>query len=105
MITKAQRDFYDANGYAVIQSLFSPAECDFYTDHYMTLRAKGSYPGDSVGVNVTSDDPLLRFPRMIHMHHWDETSLQWLLDKRLADALTGLLGAQPLAVQTMLYFK
>ena len=71
----------------------------------MTLCAAGSYPGDTAGVDVTSNDPLKRFPRMIHMHRWDETSLQWLLDERINRWLTGLSGIEPYAVQTMLYFK
>jgi phytanoyl-CoA hydroxylase len=52
-----------------------------------------------------SGDPLQKYPRMIHMHRWDETSLQWLLDDRLHECLTTFLGTGPLAVQTMLYFK
>jgi hypothetical protein len=71
----------------------------------MELRHKGSYPGDMAGVDSASDDPLVRYPRMIHMHRWDETSLQWLLDERLKRCLTALLGREPYAVQTMLYFK
>lgn len=105
MLTQADRKFYDENGYVVLRGLFSKQECEAYIDHYMRLRAEGPHPGDSVGVNVKSDDPLLRYPRMIHMHHWDDTSLQWLIDKRLDASLTGLLGESPLAVQTMLYFK
>lgn len=42
---------------------------------------------------------------MIHMHRWDERSLRWVLDERLRLYLTGLLGQEPYAVQTMLYFK
>jgi ectoine hydroxylase-related dioxygenase (phytanoyl-CoA dioxygenase family) len=42
---------------------------------------------------------------MAHMHRWDETTLSWLLDPRLRDRLTTLLGAEPFAVQSMLYFK
>lgn len=58
-----------------------------------------------MGADNTSNDPLKRFPRMIHMHRWDQASLRWLLDKRIADILTTLLGNEPYAVQTMLYFK
>jgi ectoine hydroxylase-related dioxygenase (phytanoyl-CoA dioxygenase family) len=43
---------------------------------------------------------------MIHMHRWDEASLQWLLEPRINEYLTTLLGGtEPFAVQTMLYFK
>jgi ectoine hydroxylase-related dioxygenase (phytanoyl-CoA dioxygenase family) len=42
---------------------------------------------------------------MIHMHRWDDLSRQWVLDPRINACLTGLLGREPYAVQTMIYFK
>jgi phytanoyl-CoA hydroxylase len=96
---------YQREGYVVAPQLFSPDEVARLRDHFMELRAQGSYPGDLVGADPASDDPLKRFPRMIHMHRWDETSLQWMLDERLRRALSALLGRDPYAVQTMLYFK
>src|SRR5262249_18017997 len=75
-------------------------------DHFMQLRAAGAYPGDVVGVDPSSEDPLKKYPRMIHMHRWDDVARSWLLDLRLAETLTALLdGREPYAVQTMLYFK
>lgn len=96
---------YRRDGYVVVPSVFPPDEVERLRDHYMRLRALGSFPGDSAGVDVTSNDPLKRYPRMIHMHRWDETSLRWLLDPRLNEWLTFLLGREPYAVQTMAYFK
>ncbi len=96
---------YERDGYLVVRQLFSLDEVEQYRDHFMCLRAQGSYPGDLVGVDSTSHDPLKRYPRMIHMHRWDELSLQWLLDLRLNRCLTALLDREPYVVQTMLYFK
>jgi phytanoyl-CoA hydroxylase len=105
MITPADVQSYQEKGYVVIRQLFSPDEVELFREHFMRLRAAGSYPGDLVGVDVSSEDPLKRFPRMINMHHWDERSLQFLLDQRLNQCLTTLLGLEPYAAQTMLYFK
>jgi phytanoyl-CoA hydroxylase len=105
VLSADQREQYERDGYYVARGLFSKDEVDFFIRHYMDLRAAGKYPGDFDGVDLTSEDPLKRFPRMIHMHHWDDASLQWLIDSRLRDFLTALLGAEPYAVQTMLYFK
>jgi len=102
---RAKRDF-DERGYVVRRALFDAGEAAFWRDHFMSLREAGAYPGDVVGVDPGSDDPLRRYPRMIHMHRWDEVALAWLLEPRLAQALTTLLdGVEPFAVQTMLYFK
>lgn len=105
MITPQQQESYAADGYLVVADLFRPEEVAFYREHYMRLRAAGAYPGDLAGVDIGSEDPLKRYPRMLHMHRWDETSLRWLLDARLNAVLCALLGRAPYAVQTMLYFK
>jgi phytanoyl-CoA hydroxylase len=97
---------FDEQGYFVARSLFADDEAAFWRDHFMRLREAGSYPGDVVGVDPESNDPLKRYPRMIHMHRWDRVARDWLLDPRLGRSLTTLLGGlEPFAVQTMLYFK
>jgi phytanoyl-CoA hydroxylase len=96
---------YERDGYTIVRTLFAPEEAAHYRAHFMALRGQGAFPGDLAAIDPASDDPLLRYPRMIHMHRWDELSLRWLLDARLAACLTALLGVEPFAVQTMLYFK
>ncbi len=96
---------FQRDGYAVARHLFAAGEVDALRSHFMGLRQAGTYPGDFDGVDITSADPLKRYPRMIHMHRWDAISLQWLLDARLDECLSACLGQSPLAVQTMLYFK
>jgi ectoine hydroxylase-related dioxygenase (phytanoyl-CoA dioxygenase family) len=97
--------FYQANGYAVARELFSGDEVAAYRDHFMRLRAEGPKPGDMIADTKIPGDPLTKFPRMIQMHRWDDVTHDWLLDPRLRDVLTQLLGAEPYAVQSMLYFK
>jgi len=96
---------FQQTGYVVARGLFSQEEVESYREHFMQMRAAGTYPGDFAGVDLTSSDPLKRYPRMIHMHRWDDISLNWMLDERLNKWMTGLLGIAPYAVQTMLYFK
>jgi phytanoyl-CoA hydroxylase len=101
----AKRSF-EEDGYFVARGLFDADDAAFWRDHFTRLREAGAYPGDVVGVDPQSDDPLAKYPRMIHMHRWDRVALDWLLEPRLARSLTALLdGLEPFAVQTMLYFK
>ena len=51
------------------------------------------------------DDPLHKYPRIMMPHRWDETSLLWMIDARLKEWMTRILGREPYAVQTMFYFK
>ena len=105
MLTIDQKRKFDSQGFLNVRGLFSVEEVQRHRQHYMEMRAAGSYPGDSAGVDNGSKDPLKKYPRMIHMHRWDELSLQWMLDRRLRDCMTDMLGRKPFAVQTMLYFK
>ena len=109
MFDQAFKDTFDRQGYVVAPGLFPPDEVAALTDHYMFLRQNGTYRGDSAGVEKPNGDPaadpLKQFPRMIHMHRWDDLSLRWILDPRFREGLATLLGADPFAVQTMIYFK
>lgn len=99
-----QADFA-TDGYTVARGLFDQIEVVRLREHYMALRRRGSYKDDVVGVKPNSRDPLRRYPRMAQMHRWDEITLAWLLDDRIRRQLVALLGAEPYAVQSMLYFK
>lgn len=105
MIAENAVQSFQADGYYIARGLFSAEEVAFYTDHYMRLREAGTYPGDFGGIDIGSSDPLKKYPRMIHMHRWDEGSLKWMIDPRINEHLTALMGREPYAVQTMLYFK
>jgi len=105
MITQQDSSQFQELGYLIKRSVFSADEAAFYRDYFTEMRLKGSYEGDDLGVNSAKDDLLRKYPRMIHMHRWDETARRWLLDSRINECLTGLLGREPYAVQTMLYFK
>jgi len=101
---------YQRDGYTIVRGLFSSDEVAAYVEHFMEMRKAESLPGDFAGVPIAGDDnntpdPLQQYPRMIHMHRWDERALKWMIDERLDTALTALLGSSPYAVQTMLYFK
>lgn len=105
MVSQDQIQSFREDGFFVARGLFSKEEVGFYIDHFMRLREAGTYPGDFSGVDINSIDPLKKYPRMIHMHRWDDTSLKYLIDARISAYLTALDGREPYAVQTMLYFK
>ena len=105
MVSQEQKRQFEEQGYLILRGLFSKEEAAEYLDHYMTLRAQGSKPGDFSGVDLNSSDPLQKYPRMIHMHRWDQASLDWMLDGRIARTLSVLLAEEPYGVQTMIYYK
>jgi ectoine hydroxylase-related dioxygenase (phytanoyl-CoA dioxygenase family) len=104
VLTAEQKLSWQENGYVIVRGLFSPAEVAAYRDHFMALNAGGADASRHVA-DPKPGDPLLKYPRMIHMHRWDQTSLDFMIDPRLCAAMVDLVGKEPYAVQTMFYFK
>ncbi len=92
-------------GYVLIQELFSADEVDRFNRHYEAMHARGGDGWAEGGIDLASDDPLRRYPRFLQPHRADKTSLEFMIDQRIKAVLTACLGATPLAVQTMVYFK
>jgi len=108
MLTPEQKQTFDTEGYLLVKSLFNAEEIAFYKSHYEAMRVANSATYDkTMGTNAinNSDDPLVQYPRIMQPHRQDHASLDWLLDDRMNTVMTGLLGKEPFAVQTMFYFK
>ena len=105
MITDIELEAYQQNGYHIARGLFSRQEAQHLRDYFTELRLSGRFPGDVIGVNAAQDDPTRKYAVMHHPHRWDPVARDHLLDKRLRDCLTQLMGNEPLACQSMVYFK
>ena len=92
---------YEAQGFVVARGLFSTDEAEFYLTHLNRLRGRGDRDLD-----YTGEEHKEQFPRMLHMHRWDNTTRDWLLSERIAASLRALsAGREAFAIQTMVYFK
>ena len=104
--TSAAAEQLLTEGYHVARGLFSPDEVAALRGHAMDLvhHRSGEFC-EGGAVDPDSADPLRRYPRIIQPHRKDLTSRRFLLAPRLRVLLTELLGEEPVAVQTMIYFK
>ena len=100
------RSFHE-NGYLVSRGLLAPEEVRGLLDEFMEVHAGGPIPGcfEPMSPEEADGDVLKLYPRMMHPHRVNETALRYLLDDRLGEVLTGLFGEEPLAAQSMMYFK
>lgn len=100
------RTFHEA-GYLVIPGLFRPDEVRELIDNFMAMHAGGPIPGcfKPVSAEEANGDVLKLYPRMMHPHRVNDVALRYLLDSRLEAVLADLFGEEPLAAQSMLYFK
>ena len=105
MLTAQEQQQYEHDGYFVVKSLFTPDDVTVIKAHYEAMHTAGDYQESGELPDMTSGDPLKRYPRIMHPHRYDEQSRVWLLDSRLCQWLTSLLGREPYAVQSMYYFK
>ena len=77
----------------------------------MAEASQGVIPNLSDTIpNLPPNDPLARYPRMLHPHRYaefavGEVSRRYLLDRRMEQVLTALFEDEPIAAQTMFYFK
>lgn len=106
---------FHRDGYVVVPGLFSPEDVESIKQTFMEQNADGPVEGLSEirrgGKDGYSlDDPLSFYPRMMHPHkHQDKPvgplSQRYMLDARVQTVLTALMGQEPVAAQSMFYFK
>ena len=105
-------DAFAQDGYAVVRGLFSPSEIAEIRELFMQQAADGPVEGLSDGLykSLTDADPLALYPRMMHPHRHPELPVgplatRFMLDRRLYDYLHAFMGEEPVAAQSMFYFK
>lgn len=103
---------FEQDGYFVARGLLGQEEVAALSEHFMEMQRRSLDPTDPVrehyhalSLEEAGGDILKHFPRIMHPARFDSVSRQYMLDSRLEGILTDLLGEQPLAAQSMLYFK
>jgi hypothetical protein len=103
---------FERDGFAVVRGLFTPEEVAEIRETFMAQNADGPVEGLSDGhyQGLEASDPLAFYPRMMHPHnHADKPvgplSMRRMLDPRLYDILSACMDEEPVAAQSMFYFK
>ncbi len=93
---------FAAQGFTIARGLFALEEVERLRRHFARINQEHRRAADGI---TDQSDPLAQYPRIMQPHRWDETSLNWMIDARLNQWMTAILGREPYAVQTMFYFK
>lgn len=102
---------FAAHGYYIARGLLTPQEVAEIRDTFMAVATDGPVAGLSeVLKHAAPGDPLAHYPRMMHPHCHPQyptagVAEKYLLDGRIERHLRACMGAQPIAVQSMFYFK
>jgi ectoine hydroxylase-related dioxygenase (phytanoyl-CoA dioxygenase family) len=94
----------DRDGFGVFRQLLSAGEVAEIKDRFEQIWEQG-VPGYFSRDDHGPANSCERYPRIIHPHRFDEMSLRYLLDPRIGNAVGVLLDDEPIAAQTMYYWK
>jgi ectoine hydroxylase-related dioxygenase (phytanoyl-CoA dioxygenase family) len=95
---------FERDGFHVARGLIPQAEIAAMIAHYHDLHARAPIY-EVYEPKKDAADPLVRYPRIMQPHRYDPFSKRYLLDPRTLGVLRALMGDEPLAAQSMLYFK
>jgi len=100
------------DGYAVARGLLSADEIALIRETFMEQAANGPVEGLSDGIYRHLDrfDPLSFYPRMMNPHGRTDLAVgpvarRFMLDRRFQTILRAAIGEEPVAAQSMFYFK
>jgi phytanoyl-CoA hydroxylase len=104
---KSLAEIYETDGIVQVPQLLDDTDIERIRTVFMDqVAADHSLAIDD---GVPDDDPLARFPRFVHPHRRTDVeagrlSLELMLDSRILDVVTALIGPA-LGAQSMFYFK
>jgi phytanoyl-CoA hydroxylase len=104
-ITPEQKNHFETEGFLIIKGLFSEenlAEIEQTFEEISHQTIPGHFVPD---MNPETTDPLKRYPRVMHPHRFNETAKKYMLHKPVLDVLADLYEEEPLAAQSMFYYK
>lgn len=103
--------FFEENGYIIVRQLYTPEEIKLILDTFMKQNENGPVEGLSEIVkDYDPTDPLKVYPRMHNPHHHCDKEVgplakRYMLDDRVYRIMQDLFGEEPVACQSMFYFK
>lgn len=97
---------FDTQGYTIARGLFPRSRVDelnAMAEEIHTTGAGGRY--SHLSLEEAEGDVLQAYPRIMQPHRYNDTARAAMIDSGLADVLRELFEEEPLAVQSMYYFK
>jgi ectoine hydroxylase-related dioxygenase (phytanoyl-CoA dioxygenase family) len=101
---KELKDNYERDGFAVARELFSPEEVEEIKETFAQIHRNEFSKAHDDGVR-DPNDPLFQYPRIVHPHRFNAVARRYMLHAGVRACLRVLFGEEPVATQTMYYFK
>lgn len=100
---------FNRDGYYLARGLFSPAEVEEIRAMFARMHTEGVpgwyEPHKSYDGVENPDDPLFKYPRVMMPHRFNARAKHFMLHPGVRRLLTSFFGTEPVAAQSMFYFK
>lgn len=97
------------DGYVLVPALFSPDEITEIRELFAKMHEEGVpgfYENETAHDGVENpDDPLYKYPRVMMPHRFSARAKHYMLHDKVRALLKIFFGAEPVATQSMFYFK
>jgi len=94
---------FETDGFAVVPGLLDAREVEEIRETFETLRGdRRNHFNDQI---TDPNDPLFHYPRIVHPHRFNSIARHYLLHPKVTACLHSLFDEEPVAVQSMYYFK
>lgn len=104
-LSKAQKEQFETEGYLIVKGLFREEELKEIAETFEKISHM-TIPGHFEPVlDDTVQDPLKRYPRVMHPHRFNQTAMNYMLHPPVMSVLRDLFEEEPLAAQSMYYYK
>lgn len=107
-LTPKQKAQFEEEGFLIVRSLIPREEVELLRKTFATIHEqglRGELPWYKPKGEDAGGDPLQVWPRVMHPHRWNEVAKKYMLDPRVMDILADLFGEEPIAAQSMYYYK
>lgn len=95
---------YETAGYVVARGLFCQCEIEEIIGEFENIRLNEISRAWDDGVR-DPNDPLFHYPRIVHPHRFNAVARKHMLHRSVRECLLSLIGEEPVATQSMYYFK
>lgn len=105
VLSDEQLEQFRKEGFIIVKGLFGSGELTEISDTFEQIaeqRIPGYFEPD---LEAGKDDPLKRYPRVMHPHRFNETARKYMLHAPVMEVLHDLYGEEALAAQSMFYYK
>ncbi|BBH19074.1 protein involved in biosynthesis of mitomycin antibiotics/polyketide fumonisin [Paenibacillus baekrokdamisoli] len=105
VLTAEQKQQFDQEGYLVVKGLFSTPNLAEIEQTFEEISHQTIPDHFEPDLDQTSNDPLKRYPRVMHPHRFNEAAKRYMLHPPVLDVLADLYEEEALAAQSMFYYK